>query len=224
MSPVFVKTYDSPPYNQREILRYAGVKGEVDEINRLLEECLQEVDGKLHFKACFAQFDLKRLGDTLDLGFTRTSSKALSKNLENCDMVVAFAATVGIEADRLIAKYNVLSPAKALAFQAIGAERIESLCDLIYREISEKYKCVKPRFSPGYGDFPLEVQREIFAALDCPKKIGVTLNESLLMSPSKSVTAIIGVINDGCGKTDAEKSGCTGCGKIDCAFRREVCL
>lgn len=51
----------------------------------------------------------------------------------------------------------------------------------------------RPRFSPGYGDLPINMQKDIFAALDCPRKIGLSLNESLLMSPSKSVTAIIGV-------------------------------
>ena len=50
----------------------------------------------------------------------------------------------------------------------------------------------KPRFSPGYGDLSLEVQKEIFSLLDCPRKIGVSLGDSLLMTPSKSVTAIIG--------------------------------
>ena len=94
--------------------------------------------------------------------------------------------------DRLIAKYNRISPSKALIFQAIGAERAESLCDLFCDEMKEKYS-TNPRYSPGYGDLPLDIQRDIFAVLDCPRKIGLTLNDSLLMSPSKSVTAIIGV-------------------------------
>ena len=51
---------------------------------------------------------------------------------------------------------------------------------------------VRPRFSPGYGDLPLALQREVFAALDCPRRIGLTLSDSLLMSPTKSVTALIG--------------------------------
>ena len=49
------------------------------------------------------------------------------------------------------------------------------------------------RFSPGYGDLPLDVQRPLFAALDVPRKIGVSLTDSLLMAPSKSVSAIIGI-------------------------------
>jgi len=52
---------------------------------------------------------------------------------------------------------------------------------------------LKPRFSPGYGDLPLETQREIFDVLDCSRRIGLMLNDSLLMSPTKSVTAFVGV-------------------------------
>ena len=75
---------------------------------------------------------------------------------------------------------------------------------------------MKPRFSPGYGDLSLEMQRDIFRVLDCPRKIGLTLNESLLMSPSKSVTAIIGISGE---EYQQEKNKCGVCQNSDCAFR-----
>ena len=108
-------------------------------------------------------------------------------------------------------------------FQAIGAERIESLCNVFCDELKqEKAKlclATKPRFSSGYGDFPLNVQKEIFSVLDAQKKIGITLNESLLMSPSKSVTAIVGICDL---DTDSVcESGCDACNKTHCEFRRE---
>ena len=74
-----------------------------------------------------------------------------------------------------------------------------------------------PRFSPGYGDFPLEAQKDIFRTLDCSRKIGLTLNESLLMSPSKSVTAIVGL--SPCAGPEP-KNRCSQCGKTDCMYRR----
>ena len=108
-----------------------------------------------------------------------------------------FAATIGVEIDRLITKYSRLSPAKAFCCQAIGAERVEELCDDFCESVNEKLgaggEMLKPRFSPGYGDLPLETQKMIFSLLDCPKRIGVTLGDSLLMSPSKSVTAFAGI-------------------------------
>ncbi len=110
--------------------------------------------------------------------------------------------------------------------QAIGAERIESLCDMFCGELAETYAkdgmSLRPRFSPGYGDLPLEAQKSVFKALDCHRKIGLALNDSLLMSPSKSVTAIVGL----CTAEESQKEclpderNCLTCDKLDCLFRK----
>ena len=175
---VCTKNYAAPPLDRREILRYAGVRGEAPEIEAILEECIREAENKLAYKVCYGEFHVSF--------FDSVDSKNLKKHIESCDKVIIFAATVGIGIDRLIARYASISPTKSLLFQAIGAERIEALCDEFNSEFCGS------RFSPGYGDLPLEFQKEIFKVLDCPKRIGLTLNESMLMSPSKSVTAIIG--------------------------------
>ena len=82
-------------------------------------------------------------------------------------------------------------------FQALGAERIEALADAFALDIrNEKQKnglLTKPRVSPGYGDISLELQRDIFRILGCEKRIGLTLNGTLTMSPTKSVSAFIGI-------------------------------
>lgn len=197
MNTVFVRTYRAPDFDKKEILRYAGVRGDAPELDALLQECLNEVESKLVYRICYREFVVTHHDSYLDLGFIKTESVGLKKYLAGCESIVLFAATAGIEIDRLIARYASVSPTKSLLFQAIGAERIESLCDVFCREITEEKAKIgfrmRPRFSAGYGDFPLEAQKEIFAVLDCPRKIGLTLNESILMSPSKSVTAIIGV-------------------------------
>ena len=112
--------------------------------------------------------------------FATVKSKDLAKNLGGCKKAVVFCATVGLGIDRLITKYGTVSPVKSLIFEGIGAERIEALCDAFCRE----FKGARPRFSPGYGDLDIGFQSAIFKVLQCDKKIGVTLNESLLMSPS----------------------------------------
>ena len=126
----------------------------------------------------------------------KSSSRDLWKTFDGCDRVILFAATIGLPIDRLILRYGKISPSKALFLQAIGAERIEALCELFFTDMQEEKRkdgyLLRPRFSAGYGDFPLEAQKEIFASLDCARKIGLSLNESLLMSPTKSVTALIG--------------------------------
>ena len=197
MNTVLVRTYCAPAFDKKEVLRYAGVRGCAPELDTILQECMDEVESKLVYRVCYREFAVMHHDSCLDLGFVKTESVGLKKNLAGCESIVLFAATVGMEIDRLIARYATVSPTKSLLLQAIGAERIESLCDAFCREIGEEKAKIglktRPRFSAGYGDFPLEAQKEIFAVLDCPRKIGLTLNQSLLMSPSKSVTAIIGV-------------------------------
>ncbi len=210
---VYSKSYSSPPVNEKEILRYAGVGENSSELEELIDECIEEVLPKLYYKVCFCELPTK--------DFFVGSSKDLEKNLGDCTSVILFCATIGIEIDRLIWRYSSISPLKSLLFQAIGTERIESLCDLFNYEIKEQKKKIgkftRPRFSAGYGDFPIEAQKDIIRILDTSRKIGVNLNESLLMSPSKSVTAIIGITDK---NICEDKKECEICKKEDCEYRR----
>ena len=206
LNTVFIKTYAPPAIDEREILRYAGYRGQVDEqIQMLLKECLAECLPCLSYRVCYRAYNVETLKSLL------WESETLNRALQNSEIAVVFAASVGLGLDRLIQKYSVRSTAKALLFQAIGAERIESLCDTFCKELS----CANVRVSPGYGDLPLESQKRIFLELDCFRKIGVSLTDGYLMSPTKSVTAIVGIAN-------AETAtGCQACEKKDCEFRKE---
>ena len=194
---VLTKSFSQPEINRSELLRYASVGEETTEIGGLLDECIGEALPRLDYRVCYRAFRVSDCGDTTDLGFCKTESAVLKKYLSECEYIILFAATVGVEIDRLIKKYSHLSPAKATLLQALGSERVESLCDEFSDEIKAAAEAsgytAKPRVSAGYGDIPLSMQRDIFLSLDCSRKIGVTLGESLLMTPEKSVTAIIGI-------------------------------
>lgn len=190
---VYKKSYSAPPIDRREALRYAGARGDSDELSALLDRCIEESEGILSYSLCYAEFPLTRVENSLDFGFAEVRSEKLSAHLESCSRIIILAATVGIELDRLIAKYSRISPAKALLLQGLGAERIEALADNFCGDLVADGLVITPRFSAGYGDLSLELQRDIFRVLDCQRKIGLTLNESLLMSPTKSITAIIGI-------------------------------
>ncbi len=172
-------------------MRYAGVRLVTPQTDLLYTECLDELKDIFQYKVCYAEFPIVISSNEIDLGFTKINSKNLRQNLDGCDKIIIFVATVGAEIDRLINRYSRTAPAKALMLQAIGSERIESLCDLFCKETG--FALCKPRFSPGYGDLDLNIQNDIFRVLDCKKRIGAALNDSLIISPSKSVSAIIGI-------------------------------
>ena len=211
------KNYGTVEQDVSEILRYAGVKKASQQDIELIDSCLLETKDLFRYSVCYAEFPISIKGSEVDFTFAKATSKALAKNLKGCDRAIVFCATIGLGIDRLIAKYGVTAPSKALTFQAIGAERIESLCKLFNHEMGEKYANLKPRFSPGYGDLDLAFQLDIFRVLDCSKKIGVNLTSEFLMTPSKSVTAIIGISNKKC---DKDSFGCNNCNQTNCEFRR----
>lgn len=210
--------------NKSEVFRYLGYNKNMsdEKVSAITDEIISEFLKSISLKAIYKKFDIKFLDNgKLDLGFLSLHSKNLQQNLKDCTEIYLFAATIGVFPDRLIQKYTHTSPSKAVISQAVGAAAIEAWCDFVYNKLkseeslSEKY--LRPRFSPGYGDFPLEAQKDIFSALDVQRKIGITLTDGYLMMPSKSVTAIVGVSNI---NTKCIPDGCEACNNQKCEYRR----
>ena len=190
------KTYEAPPIRRRELLRYAGCAEADAATATLMDDCLTEAADALAYKVCYRELPVKIDEKKCDFGTFSVFSHQLARNLENCTRVLLLAATVGVGIDRLIQKYSRIAPSRALMMQAIGAERIEALCDAFCDDMEKEMGVsLRPRFSPGYGDLPLGVQKDIISLLEAPKRIGLSLNDSLLMSPTKSVTAFAGISN-----------------------------
>ena len=192
---------DSLIVNKSEIYRYLGYKTGMDlpkEIETSVEEILDNVLKQSVPKVCYKYFETK-VGEQVDFGFVNVESKELASNLEGCTETVIFGATIGIYTDRQIQKEQILSPVRALIYQAVGAAVVEAVCDdfneWIRQKEKEKGRDICPRFSPGYGDVSLSIQKSIFQELSLAKLAGITLTDSLLMIPEKSVTAIIGIKN-----------------------------
>ena len=213
------RTLPPPPIRRREILRYMGASASTPELEALMDRALSLLEGRLCYRVCYREVPVVREEDGIRLLSLVTPSQTVARALEGCKTAVLFAATVGLDLDRLIARYGRVSPSRGLMMQALGAERIEALCDAFCNWLAEEYAPLKlrRRFSPGYGDLPLEGQRAIFDALQCHKEIGLYLNGSYLMSPTKSVTAIVGIGGAGM----CQERSCAACGKKDCDFRKE---
>lgn len=155
-------------------------------------------------------------GITLDSGM-RFTSRDLARHLEGCREVLLLGATLGSKIDRAIRRLSLTSVAEGAAAQAVAASLIESYCDELQSEINTSNLSQRPRFSPGYGDWNLEEQKLMLQALDCARKIGLTLTDGYMMAPTKSVTAVIGLGTE----TKCVWNKCMTCGNVNCPYREE---
>ena len=215
---------DDLKLNKKEIIRYLGYKDIMpdDDVLELIDSVLEETLENMQPRACFNVTDINTDGKKIDFGAFEAESYDLSKNLKNCQKAVVFCATIGADIDRIIFRYSKISPSKAVVAQATGAMLIEAFCNFLCEKLETEFKnkgfFLRPRFSPGYGDFDISYQRKIFDFLNCSKHIGVSLTESLIMTPSKSVSGVIGIsVND----EKCEKQGCEVCSKRStCEYSR----
>ncbi len=182
--------------NKREAFRYMGYKKEIksEEIEALYDQCLKKYCDAASYKAVFRQVTIAVEGTTVDFGFCKIENESLAKNLSGCSSAIVFAATAGAGVDRLIMRCSKLSPAEGMICDCIASSAIEVWCDEV-NETAVNKNSSKPRFSPGYGGVSLEYQRDILTFLDAERKLGITLSDSLMMTPKKSVTAFIGIRN-----------------------------
>ncbi len=184
--------------NKNQAMRFIGCdkKSENSELDFLYRECLEAVGKDAYFRAVWRKSSLSFVGDdTVEFDFGRITSASLCKNLKGCKSAYVFAATAGVGVDRLMLRYKSLDPVKAMVISGIGSSCIECWCDIINEEIARD-KRTKPRFSPGYGGVELRHQREILAFLEAEKRVGITLTDSFFMTPVKSVTAFIGIVEE----------------------------
>ncbi len=130
--------------------------------------------------------------DTVDLGFGAIPTHALYRNLGGAEEAFVFAATVGIGVDRLLARLSLTSAAEHFITDALGSAYAEAVCEYADAKLRDGLSC-GVRFSPGYGDLPLSIQPEILKSVEAGRLLGITLGKTFLMSPVKSVTAVLGI-------------------------------
>lgn len=208
----------------REAVRYLGYgKHAVDERTLLLiEDSFRELEKIANAKFIYRIFKINFQNmDELTIGKMKVSSKNLYKNLNGCQKAVLFAATLGTGVDMLMKKYSVTDMSRAVVMQACAAALLEEYCDCcqnaIAGQLAEENLYLRPRFSPGYGDFQIVHQEDILRMLDTSKTIGLTMTDSFMLVPVKSVTAIIGASRT---KEPCHIKGCEECSKTDCIYRR----
>ena len=184
----------------REAVRYLGFgRNEADERTlELIQQSFKDLEQEAGPKSICQIFDLNHTEDgRLVIGQMEIQSKSLMRRISLTDM------------------------ARAVVLQSCAAAMLEEYCDecqkKIAAELEEEHLYLRPRFSPGYGDFDICYQEPIVRMLNCAKTIGLTLTDSFMMTPTKSVTAVIGISTQ---KDRCPISGCEVCTKKDCEYRR----
>ena len=208
----------------QETVRYLGYgRNAVDErTHELIEKGFEDLEKAAKFRFVSRIFELERIDDeNVRIGTLSVKSKSLARNLNQCEKIVLFGATLGTGTDRLIARTSLTDMAQAVVLQACAAAMLEERCDEkqleIGTELEEQGLYLRPRFSPGYGEFDIGYQKPLMQMLDCAKTIGLTMTESFMMTPTKSVTAVIGASRI---KERCPLAGCEVCKKTDCIYRR----
>ena len=247
---------------RREALRYAGMgsvpESEMDpRILAFLDRAFGELNRVCRPRFTSKIFSLRHSGEAdgdLNLNFggvLDVTSRALTVNLRDCEEAVFFAVTLGAEADRLISQYSRRDISQGALMEAAATALIEEYCDQCQQELeaqlNKEAKTLRPRFSPGYGDFDIKHQKDMVSLLDLPRQIGVTLTDGGMLAPSKSVTAVMGIAHlaedtveigasgqSGTTGAPGQKGspkgqkhrchvhGCEACTKTDCIYRRNV--
>ncbi len=198
----------------KEVAVYLGYYSANGIDPKMIDECIEEVGKCANFKACVEKVPVITHGE-IDLGFMKTCSKSLQKNLAGCDCAYILAATTGFDVQRLIERNSIISPIKGIVTDCVGSAAIEAFCNKINLSL-ENSDFLRPRFSPGYGDLPIECQKDITEFLNTSKNIGLSLTDSLMMTPVKSVTAIIGIGKE---KNKCTGPGCMKCSGTNCPYR-----
>lgn len=199
-------------------------KNQPDEaVLRQIDACVAELTRASSMKTVNRVFELRHLSTKeIMLGELRIESEKLSKHLRNCGKAILFAATLGTGADLLLRRWSVADMSKAVIMQASAAAVIEAYCDACQKELSVEVAkeglYLRSRFSPGYGDFSLDYQKELLNLLDAPKRIGLTVTDSMMLTPTKSVTAVMGLTAE---KESCNVHKCATCEAVDCPFRQE---
>lgn len=206
-----------------EALRYLGIPHPTGELRREAERMADELSDAIQPRYFYQMENVERLPDRVRLrrtGLDLAGSTALGM-LAGCDRAVLLACTLGARFDAKLLAIQARDMAKAVIYDALGSAFVEAGCDQAERDIAARFPdlFLTDRFSPGYGDLPLDIQPALCAALDTGRRLGVTVTPSLLMNPVKSVTAVIGLSDT---PQPARVRGCGACNlRETCQFRKE---
>ena len=213
--------------DRNEVLRYLGYRGQqIDEqIYKIIESSRNEIKEVITPRIVYEYKKInttKKGVEVVDTNLVLTGDD-IKKHLRHSKECVLMAVTLGNDVEKKTRLYEKIDLTKALIFDACATTAVEEICDIveekIRKEAEKKAMNITFRYSPGYGDLPLDIQNSFLRVLDAQKKIGLTVSDNNLLFPRKSVTAIIGIVNS---DVKINKKSCKNCDNYEnCSFRRE---
>ncbi len=216
--------FKSQDVDRQEIYRYLGYRGiqKDSSVDLLISSCLEEVFKVSDMRHFYKRFSLElKENNFVKIESLEFQSKSLSKNFNGCHEVLLFAASLGMEVDRVLARYTKINLVRAAVFQSTAAATIEAYCNHCQNQIEDEMKkenlFLRPRFSPGYGDVNLEIQKDFLSMIDSAKTVGIILGQGGIMIPEKSISAFMALSKE---NSFCPKEGCEICGKKDCLYKR----
>jgi hypothetical protein len=205
-----------------EVLHYLGFDSSEPDSQTLkdLKEISEEMESAVKGRWVYDVYAINEVQESL-VTFKDSSiqleGESISEHLKSCTRAYILACTLGPQADRMIGLKGFLSPTLGMLADACASSLVEAYCDKCQEEIVKELSLDETltfRFSPGYGDLPLSNQKKILGELEAEKRIGLFLTDSLLMTPRKSVVAILGVLPPYALKEKPHRCGnkdCSGC-------------
>ncbi|MBQ3706219.1 MAG: vitamin B12 dependent methionine synthase, activation domain protein [Clostridia bacterium] len=206
----------------KEALRYLGVRDAPDpQLAAAMEKCSALLRSRARPRITWRQFSL---GEDLRLEGTSffLPGQDIRRHLSCCLRVILLAATLGMETELLLRQTQSRSMADAVLLDALASAAVENVTDNLCRDLAAEFAPLHltPRYSPGYGDFPLEAQREVCELLNVHRLLGVSLTAGGLMIPQKTVTALAGLTGDPPEKSPRPR--CEACPLAGgCSYRKE---
>lgn len=210
--------------NQKEAIRYLGYKNNLpdEKIQGIIDQCERELLSVIEPRFLYRCFDINRDSGKLTLDGCEISldGNDIKNHLDGCEKAILLCATLSAGADRIIRIAQLEDMTRAVILDSLSSAAIEQVCNAAEESIRSDFGdyFMTWRFSPGYGDFPIEVQKNFIAVMNAPKRIGLNVTDSFILVPKKSVTAIIGLSKNA---IEQKKRGCQTCNMTkNCTFKK----
>ncbi len=182
--------------NCRDVLAYLKITNADNNTLLLIDELEAELISLCSIKESVGIYNANMVGEfyTIEGTSITLDSKDINKLFIKTDKIAMFAISLGIEVDKKILYYAKTNVSRMVVFDALASCYIEQLCNALNEKINTKMqgKYHTVRFSAGYGDLNINKQKQIIDSLGGYNKLGITVGESYIMLPQKSITAFVG--------------------------------